>query len=664
MNAGLANIAGLAYLISIPVLVFIYYHLRKIRRREVSSLILWRSLRKHLTRRRRFRADFLFYLQLLILLLLVLAAARPYWRAAGRKEKLNRHVILVMDRSASMQAKEGFRTRWETARQRALKTVRSLDDGDRVTLIGSGAEPAILAAGEEDRSRVEEIIRKMDASDTPDRLRAAVELAGNLPAGNEAGGDSTGDKNLRPAIHIFTDRSRESLGLEEPPAGWEVSFQRVGRPMSNAAITALEIHHSPFFPSREKSIYATVENFSQKAFTGALSLLAGNRSLLHRRIRLEPAAARTFRLECLRPVPAGKLIARLTPSDELAVDNTAYAVVKSGGVRPVILAPRGGRVIAQWEELAQAIPGVKLEVRRPNSPPPAEIPASRVGVYYRGEPDEEPEMNLLLICPPVESRFLRGKEAWLPSVSFIDWDENHPVGKNLGGLNNVPLNGCRLFEVSSWARPVVFAATPEGDAPVVFCGEYRGRRTAIVGFDLAAIDLKSSRARPVLILLLNLLGWLCDDGERLIRTGDSFNPAAEQGGRDDGAEDAGKERVVFDPRGEAHRGGAAQGEKPTFLWAEEAGFYTVKDASGETVLAANLFNREESDLLGDGPDEKISPFRAAAFPGELAPRGAAPNVPDRRSLFLSFFLALIIAEWTFFSLRYRGASAAGKEEKE
>lgn len=654
MNLGFFNAAGLAYLATVAVLIYIYYRLRKKRRREISSLILWKNLREQIIRRRRFRPDFLFYLQLALLLLLSLAAARPYLRAEGKSENPQRHLILVLDRSASMQTEEGFRSRWERAREEARKTIRSLKRGDRVTLIGAGAAPAILFTGEIDFPRLEEIVRKTEATDATGRLGEALELAAAA-----AGKDRENGENSACELHVFTDRRNSGEGARSE----RVFFHRVGRDRPNAAITALEIYPDPFFPSRETPLYATVENFSRQSFHGTLSLLSGEKSLLHRRLELEPGESRTLRLNPERSRPAEKLVARLTPSDPLPLDNTAYAVVNDSAVRPLLLAPRGGRIVAQWEEISRAIPGLKLEVLRTDTSPASESGGYPVHVYYRGEPRGEVDGSLLLICPPMGNRFLRAADAWLAPARFIDWDDDHPAGKNLTGLDQVPLGGCRRFEPASWASPVVTAATAKGDVAAVLCGERGGRRTAIVGFDLAALDLKPSRNRPVLILLLNLLRWLCGGGGASIRTGELITP----GTGSDPAESGGnrlsfEEPAVIDPQGKERRLSEASGNQSPFR-AEQAGFYTLRDSGGETLLAANLFDREESNLLEAGLIEEIPSFDRDAFSrGREVPR-EEEKIFEGQGLFLSLFLALLAVEWSLFSLRRR-KRPAGKERAE
>ena len=74
---GLLNPAGIAWLVSVPALIWIYRRSRKKRRIEISSIIPWRVLKESVVRSSLFRADLLFWVQLAILLSLAAAACRP-----------------------------------------------------------------------------------------------------------------------------------------------------------------------------------------------------------------------------------------------------------------------------------------------------------------------------------------------------------------------------------------------------------------------------------------------------------------------------------------------------------------------------------------------------------------------------------------------------------
>src|SRR3954454_11962903 len=98
-----------------PVIVAMY--LLKLRREEqtVSSTFLWQRLVRDVEANapwQKLRRNLLLLLQLLLLALLALALARPFLRPA---RIAGRHLILTIDRSASMQATDVAPSRLEAA---------------------------------------------------------------------------------------------------------------------------------------------------------------------------------------------------------------------------------------------------------------------------------------------------------------------------------------------------------------------------------------------------------------------------------------------------------------------------------------------------------------------------------------------------------------------
>ena len=97
------------------------------RRGSHNRTLLWEAVRDDNIRARRFRPDLLFLLQLLLLTSLIAGLARPYWRDHEGGEMSGRH-IFVLDTSASMQARERGTSRFDDARNQALKQLRSLGE--------------------------------------------------------------------------------------------------------------------------------------------------------------------------------------------------------------------------------------------------------------------------------------------------------------------------------------------------------------------------------------------------------------------------------------------------------------------------------------------------------------------------------------------------------
>src|ERR1051325_11437085 len=91
---------ALAALASLPALAAIYILRNRFRRRQVSSLMLWRfriQSKEGGARVHRLQLPLLFFLEMLALFLLVTAATGPHWKLA----QSSRPLIVVLDDSFS-----------------------------------------------------------------------------------------------------------------------------------------------------------------------------------------------------------------------------------------------------------------------------------------------------------------------------------------------------------------------------------------------------------------------------------------------------------------------------------------------------------------------------------------------------------------------------------
>jgi len=649
---GLANLSGLVYLLSIPALVYIYYFSRKKKRVEISSIIPWRLLRESVVRSSLFRADLLFYLQLALLLILAIAACRPYWRSAA-PDAGGRHLIMIMDRSASMQTREDGGSRWDLARDRALRRVRGLADHDRVTLIAAGARSEILASAEGNRQRLEAILQGLTPADTPDAMAPALQLALGLlgePRGMTQG--TSPERRGETALHIFTDRSSESLGLGKHPSAGNIHIERVGSPKENAGVTSLSIYRNLFSARPQVSAYVTVENLSGQPFSGSLRALVKGKEIASLPIALEPGSSRTTPVG--EQLPEGVVEIVLDPPDALRVDNRAYLLLSGRRAVRIALFTRDVKCAEQFRGLAAAIPHLTLDVMNPAAYGTVDMAPYGVAIFHRCEPEKEPGANLLMICPPTKSRIVRVTNDRVSRVSFLDWDESHPVGENLRGLQNVPLGGSRVIDTPSWAKPVVISATTTADIPLVMCGEYRGRRAAVMSFDLSEMELKKESSLPALILLLNTIKWLATDERDQIKTGEPYETLVPEGGRrapgggksmDDGTRATAGSYTVINPRGGEEPIGLTLGEPLVFAGTDYAGCYLLTGKSVEKTFVANLCSRMESDLRSDeqGEDRVTVAEVAAVSPPPHEP-------PDRSALFLFLAALLMLIEWMLWSV--------------
>src|SRR5262245_26067641 len=135
--------AGLAAVV-IPALVILYF--LKLRRRQetVPSTFLWKRAVQDLQVNapfQRLRKNLLLLLQLLVLGAALFALARPIIKTDLASEK---SVIILLDRSASMKTKEGDKTRFDLAKEQALRLVKTLNrtSGSWLSSLGLGGADA------------------------------------------------------------------------------------------------------------------------------------------------------------------------------------------------------------------------------------------------------------------------------------------------------------------------------------------------------------------------------------------------------------------------------------------------------------------------------------------------------------------------------------------
>ncbi len=646
---GLANLPALIYLVSVPILIYIYYFSRKKRQVEISSIIPWRLLKKSVVTSSLFKADLLFYLQLLGLLILVLAACGPYWRQRSTTET-GRRVVIVMDRSASMQTVEGDESRWQLASDRAVRLISRLGAKDRVTLIGAGARPEIITISEGNHLRLEKLIGELGAADTPDNLAPAVEVALSFTEKESDEGETE--------IYIFTDRSPDSLGFDRGSGAGDIEVVRVGSPKGNRAITSLSIYRNLFSPEREVSTYATVENFSSENFSGLLRVLYRGKHLASKEVELGPGEELTTELG--EGLPEGILEIVLEPSDSLEVDNRVYALIEREGTTRVALFTDDPNCRRQFGDLAAAIPNLKIDILKPGQYRATDLEPYRLAIFHRTEPRDQSPADMLVICPQVKSRIVRVLNEWVTDINFLDWDESHPVGENLRGLQNVPLRGCRLLNVPSWASPVVISATTSGDIPLVLCGRQGGRKVAVTSFDISDIELKKSDSMPALLLLLNLLNWLVDEEGDQIKTGESYEAIVPVDKQDikkarppdasDRVTDETRLYTVINPKGLQEKVAVGPDGVLAFADTDYVGRYLIGGRVIEKAFVSNLCDSAESDLLSEkGGDEDGITVKELVSVNVSQRTGT-----DRTNIFLALILALLLLEWFLYVAQRRG----------
>ena len=640
--------------LSIPILIL---YMLKLRRRDVlvSSTLLWQRLvrdREANLPWQRLRRNLLLFLQLAILALLALALARPFVPAPSIVQG---SVVILLDASASMRARDVEPTRFDAGLRAAREIVAGLGVGDVATLIAVGPQPRVLAAATNERA----LLRRALEDAAPTAGSADWEAAFALAAAGLAGSaGSTGPTDGVAQVVIVSDCA---LPETLPPLPGEVQFVGVGGGGDNLAITVLAVREGVAGPQA----FLRVVNYGDADAEPLVEFSADGTLFDARRLPVPAHASADLTLTDLPyspPVGGGRggiLQARLAVEDALPLDDTAWAV-HAPPVSGQVLLVSGGNLFL--ERALSALPGVELVRLPPDQPlPPPSQGGDRGGydlyIYDGTITGTLPTGNLWLIAPffspPVRGGLGEGGVfstderpgeggvfpisvgGFFTATAITHVADDDPLLRYVD-LSAVHVLQARTVEPPPGARVLVEA---EG-GPLLFVAERPEGRLAVLTFDLHDSDLPLQVAFPILVA--NLADWLLPrpypfvgegrGGARLpqvVRPGDpvSIQPAPEA-----------TQVVIIAPDGTRHT--LPVGEQlPTFVATDQLGVYRVEQLSqSDTVLQSaaltiNLFDEAESDIapremVRVGQTEIVASTRAEAGRREFWPglAGAALGV--------------------------------------
>jgi Mg-chelatase subunit ChlD len=593
----------LLFLLAIPVVVL--FHLLKIRRREatVSSTLLWAdSLRDRQASApfRRLKPNWLLLLQILVILALALALAQPVRTVLRSGYERN---ILVLDVSASMQAKESGGTRFDAARRAALETIGRLGDGQQAMVIESGQDARVVAAFTDDRRALTSAVEALRPLDAPGRIVDAFRLAqANLQSGGRTA-----------VIEVFTDGAFQAPALPDL-RGAAVRWHHAGKPGRNIGITAFETRKT-FFGTFEYQAFVSVANFGPEPAAFDLVLSLDGRRLKTERVTLAPDLRRSFVVP-FSYQEGGVLRAEVNTDDDLASDDQAVAVIPPPRPVHVLLVGNGNPFL---ERALAADPLVKVE--RGTMDQVEEGTSHDVVILDGVSPKSSirPGRYLLVnTVPPGTPFVVQGKVEEPP---IVDWDRSHPAMRYLD-LSKIAIQEALRVRPVGGSRALVESNL----TPLVSAVDERGVKAVLIGFDLFKTDLPLRVAFPLFVS--NTLRWLhptrLEDAGLQLRTGQPVTVALPPGVR---------QATLNDPAGGSHALTADEDGRITFMDTARAGLYRLRAGDWQQDFALNLLHDEESNLT-----PRFQPEDRA---GEAAPSSTA-QFPSREPLWQAFALAALL----------------------
>jgi hypothetical protein len=653
----------LLYVGGAAALLTIAAYIIKMRRRrfEVPFSALWRrvleqkdpsSLWKHLKR----------LLSLLLMLLIfgivLFAAFDPTLGVSDRKA---RSVVVLLDASASMKAKDGDKdgekTRFDAARQKAKDLVDSMGGGDVAMVMRMDGQTTPLGRFTSDGPMLDKLIDGVQPTDTPADLHRALGAAA----------DALRDRK-NPLIVIISDGAFPADQLEQArwdapkpgaPAdlasidltGMDVRYLPVGARTDNVGIVAFNVRR--YLANKAAyEVFVEVENFGTEPTQRVISLRDGDLELFpdqDRLIELAPAGqpgARVRRIYQNLPTGlTGHLTAQISVPKGLApdpfpLDDIAYALLPARKMMKVLM-------VMAHEDLPLRAALLTYDNINPEEATPAEYEkdpamASKydVVVFDDYTPPEVPTTSAIYFHPDADkSPVAIAKDLKDPHVTEVD--EAHPVMRWVG-LSDAHFDDTHVFAPDK-AKGEVPLASMAGD-PILVAKRDQGHKYLVFGFSLTASDIYLRVAFP--LLLVNALDWFAGDDADLITT---YATGVRQRVPLDGAALV-REAELTAPDGTTKVMTPVVDGLATF-YADTIGVWrmSARLPSGGQLptldLAANLANPTES---------KIAPSKELVLGGKKLTAPEAFAITRNQELWIYFLIAaiaLLSLEWVTYHRR-------------
>jgi hypothetical protein len=650
--------------LTVPPLVLLYF--LKLRRREmlISSTFFWKQAVQDLQVNAPFqklRRNLLLLLQLLVLLLCAFALGQPLLQRDQTEEK---SLILMIDRSASMNVIEpDGKSRLRRAQDEAAKVVEQMQTSDRAMLVAFSGRASVLQSFTGNRNQLLDAIERIRPGEGLSRLQEAVSLAkahAQMQIVPSRGGGETPILNKRPVqLKVISDGRVEDADVVAVDQ-MGIELINVGINDDNVGIISLQATRQYERPEMI-NIVATVENFGPSAVDVDIDLFIAGDHFGVQSVHLgpgiatgdesedEPAssiAAVAFPPEGREMIAfegAGVVEVRLSRADALAIDNRSQVILPEPRTLSVLAVTDGNYTLGKtlnalplrWQQMTLS----EYESAREEDLVESGRSVFDVVIFDGCSSPRLPIGNYFFFgsVPQVDG-YAMGQTFEFDAI--FDWDESHSVMRYVNPLN-VDIASWRELQLPDHAESVmdaysgtVLAAVSHGASRYLICG------FGMLSDDRTAVNT-TWMARPNWVVFMHnavqfLSGTLEVDVESRLRPGDTLAIDVPKGTdrvtvtRPDGT----TESVLVGNLETAHYGNT-----------EQVGIYRIEPTvDGASEFAVNLFSPQEG---------VIAPNAEFTVPGtavETRSSALITNVPVW-PLALTAALVLLFLEWVVYSRR-------------
>ncbi len=545
-----ANHLGWYAFIAILVLILLYLIRPKPKDTTIPSLMFFiknSGMTKQNSFLRNFMNNLLFFLQLLALSAIAFALTYPYVNVP--KESVEQDTVIILDISASMQAKQDGTTRFEKAVEIAKNNVAKTTS----IVLASSIPIVVLEEGSRDRATI--LLSTIAPKDTSSNIGDSMLMAGSI-LGNKG------------RVVVISDmKSTDGLDIEAAKKaltarGLDVELFDTGSQAENVGIINLEV--------TKRQTKAYVKNFGKT--TKSISLvLSGTEKNVKQEKNVLAGSIELFAFE----TPAGKSELRIEQEDVLMADNVAYVVGPQTKKIKVLLVTNAES--SNIRTALESSPDIDLKVAVPPVTPSLEYDVVVLNKF---------STDLLLpgFFEDLSSKVSKGSDAVITAQPALEKINFKLMPVKLGKIVNNETEIIKTID-NQFTSDVEFGRTSQyyeatlqdsvallstsDNVPLLAIREEKSGAVIYYGIFDDSSDFKSAVSYPIFWnKVINYLYSTQDLGELNTRT-DKILPIEKQ--------------KVTTPYG---------GLETTRLFFDKAGFYNI----GGRDVGANLLNEKESDL--------------------------------------------------------------------
>ena len=492
-----------SFLSLIPLIAIYLLKVRPVRK-PTTAYFLWDNIfqeKKATSLFQRFRDLFSLLLMLFAFCAIALALTRPDFSGDDQKD-----LVLLIDNSASMNAKEGNSTRLDNAKTVASQIVRALNGTQRCSIATVSNEATYLSNLTDNPRELLDAISKITESSLSSNIETLNQFqkaSPNPDASGKSDEDDEANKDDQPTADSELAKSDYRVvlisdGLVGGNVPDDIELIKIGNSnIGNAGIVACDMLRLPGGSNRVGVFFQIASTF-EESVEGELILSHDSTDNLIKLIplQIEPGknVAEVFELD---DAPAGKWFVQLDMGenkDVLADDNIAFLSLAKKKPIPVSVVASDryfyeNSVLAfsRTDGLLQLI-GAESEAK-----PQLKIGA---GSFPIANSDDGSSTNDFLVFQP------NGESPWWSELGEEievtlprTLDENHPVIRHLEPTS-IPFVGAKRLAAPAGSEIWV---TAEDDTPLIYRATNAGRTAVVVNLDPLASDFYFSAWFPVLV---------------------------------------------------------------------------------------------------------------------------------------------------------------------